>query len=364
MGTLAEPFDGAGRHVDASQRTRTIVIIGEVDEPAVGRPRRFSGVPVQCLSQHPGFAAAGRNDRDPGIAIRPVLRVATPDVDDPFAVRAVACPPAIAPDESRQLLRFGPDSSLDRVDIRVVVPVAAGCPLAGEDNLFPIGRPTRLGVVEIAPGQLLGLSGGDVEEIEVVATRPNVADVVTLEVPPVDLDRLRGLLFRGFRRVGIGILNHENQPLRVRRPGVVVDPALRVGHLDRFAPQPIEQPQLGALLAVAPAAQEAEIPIIRAPFRIRLTVGRRGQLDRPGAVPAHHIDVGVPLVLGRVCSGDRVGHPLPVRGKDRVGDIFDPIEVAQRQPAFDRHLGSHYRGNEQQQGKVSHIRFALSSRSE
>ena len=110
-------------------------------------------------------------------------------------------------------------------------------------------------LVEGAGRQQLGLLRRDVEEVEVRALAAQVAVAVRLEVVAIDDDRLRRLRRARPCRLsapsrlggsrGIGVLDDEDQPLAVGRPGVVGDAALDVGELDRFA--------AGAVRAARPA---------------------------------------------------------------------------------------------------------------
>ena len=160
---------------------------------------------------------------------------------------------------------------------------------------------------------------------------------VVLEGEAVHHDRFRPVLGRvaGDRQgVGRRIGGDEGEPVAVRRPGVLGDPAREVGDPLRLAPGAVEQPELVGLVGVLAGGEKSEVAPVGAPARGVLLVRTAGDPHRAGAVPARHPDVLVHPVPRRVGGGDRVRHPRAVGRELRIGDLAEPQEVA----GYDRPL--------------------------
>ena len=227
------------------------------------------------------------------------------------------------------------------IDVAVVAAIGIGAALADKRDLRAVGRPRRTAVVEVAAGDLLGLLRRDVEEVEMIAQVLQVAGVVALELVAIDDDGRLRLLLPALDLLGvlarIGIAHHEHQARAVGRPLVVVDAALDVGELLGLAAGAIEQPDLRALLLlvlVAARRREREVLAVRAPPRTRLAVLARRELHGPRAVPAHHPDVAVALVLLDVRRPHGVGDPVAVGRDLRVRDALELAQVVQGERAL------------------------------
>ena len=117
------------------------------------------------------------------------------------------------------------------------------------------------------------------------------------------------------------------------------DAALEVADPLRFAAGAIEQPDLPALflfLVGAARGDEREVLVVGAPARRRLAVGRRGELQLFAAVPLHHPDVGVALVLLGIDGRHRVGDPHAVGRSLRIADADDPRVIVKGDGALGR----------------------------
>src|SRR4029077_1281590 len=153
-----------------------------------------------------------------------------------------------------------------------------------------------------------------------------VADLVLLELEAVDHDGGGGLGLRG-----VGVADHEGQPLAVGCPHVILDVAGEARELATFAPRAVEQPELRVL--VLAARQEREPAPIRAPARRALALLGIGEAQRAGAVPARHPHRGGLFVLDRIDPGHGIGDPGAVGGELGIGHVAPPEQGGARQRA-------------------------------
>ena len=77
----------------------------------------------------------------------------------------------------------------------------------------------------------------------------------------------------------------------------------------------IEQPDLIHLARIVPVGKKCQVPAVGAPAGRVLAGLAGGQPNASAALPAHHPDVAVVLVLGGIGHGHGVGHPGTV-GRD------------------------------------------------
>ena len=179
---------------------------------------------------------------------------------------------------------------------------------------------------------------GDVEDGHARIEPHEIALDVLLEVVAIDLDGRLRLALPAFLLLGIvvGILvvQHQRQPRAVGRPRVVGHAAVDLGELHRLAAGTIEQPHLRALLLlvlVAARGEERQVLAVGAPARTRLGVGRRGDLHVRAAIPRHHPDIGVALVLLGVDRHHGVGDPSAFWRALRVVDRAHARVVVERE---------------------------------
>ena len=175
---------------------------------------------------------------------------------------------------------------------------------ADEGDLRPVRRPGGRRIFELARGDLFELLRGDVEHVDVGVEALQIAFAVLLEVIAVEHDGRRGLPLPALHLLGlvgrILVALREDEFLAVRRPRVVAHAAVDLGQLLRLAAQAIQEPDLRALLLLvlgAPAGEEREVAAVRAPAGRTLALGPRRQAHRLRAVPAHHPQIAVALVL-------------------------------------------------------------------
>src|SRR4029453_4271265 len=98
----------------------------------------------------------------------------------------------------------------------------------------------------------------------------------------------------------------------------------------------VQQPHLRALLLfvlVAARGEEGQVLAVRAPAGLRLVVLAGSELPLLLAVPAHHPEVAIGLVLLGVRRPHGVGHPLAVGRALGVGDGPDLREVVEGERA-------------------------------
>ncbi len=351
---------GAARGRGPADVHDAVVTDREVERLAVGRPgERAVHRAVERRGEDLRLAAPGRDDGELLELIGREARLVALNVGDPLAVRAPRRAPAVGADERRELLRRRAGLRVDHVDIRVLRAVRIRAARADEGDLRPVGRQHGRAVLVLVLRNLLRLLRGDVENPDVRVEPLPVALAVLLELVPVDDDGRRRLALPALELLGLArrvlVAHGEDEARAVGRPRVVADAAVDRSQLLRLAAGPVQQPDLGALLLLvlrAPAGEEREVAVVGAPSRGGLVVGRGGQADGPGAVPARHPDVAVALVLLDVRRGHRVRDPLAVRRSLRVADGPDLREIVESDGASGRSLpgGQHSR----EQGERQH----------
>ena len=209
----------------------------------------------------------------------------------------------------------------------------------------------------VARRQQAGRPRRHVDAVEVLPAVREVADAVLLEVVAVDHDRRRLLrLRRALRPLGIG--GDHRQPLAVRRPGVVRDPARERRQRLGLAAAGGHHPDLGDRVVATAVRQECQPGPIRAPPRHPLVVLRRRRQGAPAAaVPVHAPQVGLRPVLLEVRAGDRVGDLPPVRGQCGLRHRSQPVEVGHVEQVR-REVRPGRARNEPQDGKQAEVHAA------
>ena len=304
---------------------------------AVGRPARMREAAVdRCRNPR---LAAGHVDHGqlPWRVVDPLVLAAL-QVGD---ARAVGAPSRIAfpvrievgARERGQLPLPGAGLRRDQVDVVVQVTIGICAALGHVGDGLAVGRPGRQLFVVCARGQQLGLAAGDVEQVEVLASRIEIAGAIFLELVAFGDDRRRVLwLLRIGRKLGVD--RDHGQLFRIGRPDEILDAVGEIGQAPRFAAVGRHQPDLGRrvvarLVGVRRAIrQEGDPGAVIRPARLPfVAVPRVGQLGALAAVVAYAPEVGVALVVVHVGAADRVGDPVAVVRKRRIAEVGDAGQV-------------------------------------
>ena len=180
---------------------------------------------------------------------------------------------------------------------------------AGRDRRHVVvhgGEIGRLAGREVHREDVLAVAGAELDPVPPQQLGPQAGVGRVVAVAPVDL-----LLGRPLH------VHHREEPLPVRLPIELADAVLDRRDFARFAAREAEHPDLRAAL---PGGEEREGASVGGPARREVRAGPLRQLPR---LPRRHLrepDAAEPAVVLQRRRGDRVGHPLPVRGKLRVGD--------------------------------------------
>ena len=235
-------------------------------------------------------------------------------------------------------------------DVGVVVGVGIGKgAIAGEGQVFAVGRPCGGNVVEITAGDLRERFGGQVEEVEVGAAAVEIAVDVFLELQAIDdpgfvgfflfdlavfvvsitffvVGIFFGFVAHGFQFFGRGITKDEGDAAAVGRPKEVFDVLGGVGKLFGFTAEAVEEPDLD--FAVVASAKEGDGFAVWAPAGVGGGgvcsgegdgIGKRGAGEREG----EHPDAALVVVVLKGGGGDDVGEPFGIGAELRFLDVAD-----------------------------------------
>ena len=268
------------------------------------------------------------------------------------------------PGRARDALRLRPRLiHRDRPDITPIVAVALIVSRRDERQRLTIRRPGGLALVVVAASDLPGLAAplpAQRDDEEVAAAVVVVALAVQLVLQLVDHSRVALLAGQclhidriGGRRAIPVILGtylaDEGDAFAVGRPLRVGDPFLGVGQLPRLAARRADQPDLR--LAIYPPQKTHGLPAPSFGGSRRPT---RRAIEWPGSeasrgaagIGGHDPDLRA-VGIGRfVDRGADEGDGAPIRGKLRVADEGEPVEVfrsdrARRRAPFGRRHGQH-----------------------
>ena len=214
-------------------------------------------------------------------------------------------------------------------EVARVVVVARGVTGRREHDRFAVGRPDRIGVDEVAVGDLNGARPVERDDEDVRA--PIVREPLAVE--PIlhrgdDACRSRlALLLLALRLLLAADRRHEHEPGAVRRPRDARDPVLQGGQLRRLAAVRRHHVELELVLGGA-FGKECQPRAVGRPLRLDVAPWPRGELPGRAAVDADDPDVGEILVAllgqGRDDEGDAssVGRDLGFGDEQNSRQIF------------------------------------------
>ena len=138
-------------------------------------------------------------------------------------------------------------------------------------------------------GELHEFPRREIEDVEMRIAIRQVSLDIFFEIEAIDHQRRHRLLFLllPFRIARIGIVRHQRNPLRIRRPRKIVHAARRFRQPLRFAAVCRHQPDLIVLLFVRARGEKREPLPVGAPARMRLLVLAESQRPIFRAIPLH-----------------------------------------------------------------------------